>query len=427
MPDHTIVSIPYGHDTLTFNVPTANMGEILSPNQVAIAANGDAVIAHAIANPIGTPPLAELARGKRDAVIIVDDLTRPTPVERVLPLLLDRLNGAGMDDSRIKVVIALGTHRAMTDAEIRQRLGPEPVRRVRVANSHFAEQSELLDCGLAADGTHLWVDRRVMAAELRIGVGTILPHPVAGWGGGAKIIYPGVGGAETVSHYHLQQMQLTRNIFGQVDSPIRANMERWVGQLGLHFIVNVICTPQGQIYRAVAGHFMQAHRRGVQYAQEVFAVRAQQRADIVVASSYPADLDLWQAGKGMMSADLLARDGGVIILVTPCPEGIGPHPELANFVGNDDADALARRAMAGEFADPVVVAVAVTMARMRQRVRYAIVSGGLDQAICERMKMRHFATVQAAVDWALSATGQRARLSVIPYGAEIVPLAPEGS
>jgi len=155
-------------------------------------------------------------------------------------------------------------------------------------------------------------------------------------------------------------------------------------------------------------------------------VCAQQRADIVVASSYPAGLDLWQAGKGMMSADLLARDGGVTILVTPCPGGIGPHPELADFVGNDEPDALARRAMAGEFADPVVVAVAVTMARMRQRVRYAIVSAGLDQAICERMKMRHFATVHAAVDWALSLTGQRARLSVIPYGAEIVPLVPEG-
>jgi nickel-dependent lactate racemase len=260
---------------------------------------------------------------------------------------------------------------------------------------------------------------------LRIGVGTILPHPVAGWGGGAKIIYPGVGGEDTVAHYHMQQVLLTRNIFGQTGSPIRAKMEQWVEQLGLHFIVNVICTAHGEIYKAVAGHFIAAHRQGVTYAQDVFAVRVAAPADVVVASSYPADLDLWQAGKGMMSADLLARDGGIIILVTPCPEGIGPHKELAELVGNDDPDDLARRVLAGEFADPVVVAVAVTMARMRRRCRYAIVSEGIDQAMCDQMKMRRFATVQAAVDWALGETGPQARLSVIPYGAETVPLLPE--
>jgi lactate racemase len=355
-------------------------------------------------------------------VIIVDDMTRSTPVARVLPILLDRLNAAGVSDEQISIVVALGTHRPMTDAEIKQRLGPGPVTRVRVANSHFADKSELLDCGLAADGTHLWVDRHVMAGDLRIAVGSIVPHPVAGWGGGAKIIYPGVGGADTVSHYHLQQTQLTRNIFGDITSPIRARMERWVAQLGLHFIVNVVCTPHGEVYQAVAGHFIEAHRRGVEHAKDVFAVRVRQRCDIVVASSYPADLDLWQAGKGMMSADLMAKDGGTIILVTPCPEGVGPHPGLAALIGDDNPDELAARAMRGEFEDAVVVAVAVTMSRMRQRTRFAIVSDGLTAAECQIMKYRHFSTTQEAVDWALALHGAQARLSVIPYGAEVFPI-----
>lgn len=419
------VTIPYGRDTASFTVPAANLWDVLTPNAVAIPGDGDAVLAEAIANPIGSPPLNVMARGVRDAVIIVDDLTRPTPVSRVLPLVLDELNRAGLRDGQIKIVVALGTHRNMTPAEIAQRVGPAAAQRVRVANSHFADPAQLKDCGLAADGTRLWVDRQVMDAELRIAVGTILPHPVAGWGGGAKIIYPGVGGEETVSRFHMQQALLTENIFGQVSSPIRANMERWVGQLGLHFIVNVICTPHGDIYRAVAGHFVQAHRQGVRYAQEVIAVRARSKADIVVASSYPADLDFWQAGKGMMSADLLARDGAIIILATPCPEGIGPHAELADFMASDDPDDLARRTFAGEHADAVVAAASVTLARMRLRCRYAIVSHGLDAQMCARMKVRHFAALRSAVDWALAESGPAARLSVIPYGAETVPLLPE--
>jgi nickel-dependent lactate racemase len=406
-------------------VPEANLGDVLQPNPVSVPEDGDAVLARAIANPIGASPLENLVRGKRSVAIIVDDLTRPTPVDRVAPMLLNRLNAAGIADDQIQIIIALGTHRPMTDDEIVRRLGADLVRRVRVLNSHFADQADLLDCGVAEDGTHLWVDRYVMASEVRIAVGTILPHPTAGWGGGAKIIYPGVGGADTVSHFHLQQTKFTRNYFGDITSPIRAVMERWVGQLGLHFTVNVICTPEGNIYKAVSGHFVQAHRQGVEYAKEIFAVRVKQRADVVVAGSYPADLDFWQALKALMSADLLTRDGGTIVLVTPCPEGIGPHSEFAKYVGDDDPDALAARAFAGEFADPYVVAGGVTLGRMRKRVRIAIVSDGLKAAVCEEMKMRHFATVQPAVDWALTQYGKDARLSVIPYGAEIFPLAPE--
>jgi nickel-dependent lactate racemase len=416
------IEVPYGHAIASFQIPKENFGELLRPNKVSIPADAGRVVAEAIANAIGTPPLEQVARGKREAVIIADDLTRPTPVSVVVPLLLGHLNAGGISDDRIKIVVALGTHRPMTEAEVLTRFGEQVVSRVRIVNSEFSDQSKLQDCGAAADGTRLWVDRQVMAADLRIGVGTILPHPVAGWGGGGKIVYPGVGGAETVAHYHLQQTKLTRNVFGDITSPIRATMERWVGQLGLHFIVNVICTPGGEIYRAVAGHFVEAHRQGVEYAKQVFAVRAQQRAEIVVVGSYPADLDFWQASKALLSADHMTKDGGTIILVTPCPEGIGPHDELADYCGDDDPEGLAARAMAGQFADPVAVAGGVTVAQMRRRTRFAIVSDGLSAATCRRMKMDHFISVQDAVDWTLKSYGPAAHVSVITHGAEIFPM-----
>ncbi len=421
MPESTRITIPYGHAAREFEVPSHNLGDILRPNPVSAAEDEASILADALANPIGSPPLEQLAQGKRDAVIIVDDLTRPTPVKRVVPLLVDRLNTSGMPDACIKIIIALGTHRPMSTAEIQERLGEDVMRRVEIQNSHFSDPSELLDCGVSEDGVHLWVDRQVMASEIRIGVGTILPHPTAGWGGGAKIIYPGVGGEHTVSHFHLQQTRFTRNYFGDITSPVRAAMERWVGQLGLHFIVNVVCTPEGQVYKAVTGHFVKAHRQGVAYAQEVYSVPVKERADVVVVSSYPADLDFWQALKALLSADLLAKDGGTVILVTPCPEGIGPHADFAGYVGEADPDALAARASAPDFRAPYVAAGGVTLGRMRKRIRIAIVSEGLTPRVCWEMRMHHFATVQQAVDWALAAHGPRARLSVITFGAEIFP------
>jgi len=422
MSDTVSVEIPYGHATCHFRIPLENYGELLQPNAVAVPTDGARVIADAINKPIGALSLEQLARGKREAVIIADDLTRPTPVSVVVPLLLDHLNAGGIYDDHIKIVIALGTHRPMTKAEILARFGKQVVSRVRILNSEFSDKSKLMDCGVAADGTRLWVDRQVMASDLRIGVGTILPHPVAGWGGGAKIVYPGVGGAETVAHYHLQQTKLTRNFFGDISSPIRATMERWVGQLGLHFIVNVVCTSAGEIYRAAAGHFIEAHRQGVEYARQVFAVRAQRRAEIVVVGSHPADLDFWQASKALLSADHLTQDGGTIILVTPCPEGIGPHAEFADYCCDDDPEGLAARAMAGKTADPVAVAGGVTVAQMRRRTRFAIVSEGLAAEMCTRMKMKHYTSAQDAVEAALKSYRRSARVSVITHGAEIFPL-----
>ena len=163
-------------------MPAINLGDILYPNPVSFSDDGDNIIAQAIANPIGAPSLEEIVRGKRDVAIMVDDLTRPTPVGRIVPLLLDRLNAAGIADTQIKIIIALGTHRPMTEDETLKRLGVQVVNRVRVLNSNFADKSALIDCGVADDGTHLWVDRQVMASEIRIGVGMILPHPTAGWG-----------------------------------------------------------------------------------------------------------------------------------------------------------------------------------------------------------------------------------------------------
>jgi len=396
------IQLPYGSETLTFTVPERNLGEVLRPNPVELPADPDAEIARALAHPIGAEPLERLAKGKSRVLIICDDLTRPTPADRILPVLLGRLNAAGVSDYQITVMMALGTHRPMTAAEMTAKL------------LHYM--------GRGANDAPIWIDARVLEADLRIAVGTIFPHPAAGWGGGAKMIYPGVAGEETVRALHLQQGETPRNLVGDVNSPVRANIESWTERVGLDFILNVIYTPKGSIYRAVAGHYVKAHRQGVRHAREVYGVQASARADIVVSSSHPADLDMWQASKAACISELLVADGGTLILVTPCPEGMGPHPEFAEYVGARDPDALLDAIRDGSLTDPIAASGGATMARMRDRIRFALVSDGLTSDDAAAMGMAYYDSVQQALDASLESYAPTARVSVVPYGAEILPL-----
>jgi len=416
------IEIPYGSETLTFTAPERNLGEVLRPNRVELPADPDAEIAKALAHPIGAEPLDTLAQGKSRVLIICDDLTRPTPADRILPVLVNRLNDAGVSDDQIMVMMALGTHRPMTDAEMIAKLGADMLRRLTVVNSEFHDKTKLRYMGQGANDAPIWIDARVLEADSRIAVGTIFPHPAAGWGGGAKMIYPGVAGEETVRALHLQQGETPRNLVGDVNSPVRASIESWTERVGLDFILNLIYTPKGSIYRAVAGHYVKAHRQGVRHAREVYGVRASARADIVVSSSHPADLDMWQASKAACISELLVADGGTLILVTPCPEGMGPHPEFAEYIGTRDPEALLDAVRDGSIPDPIAASGGATMARMRDRIQFALVSDGLTRDDAAAMGMAYYDSVQQALDACLRKYGPSARVSVVPYGAEILPL-----
>jgi nickel-dependent lactate racemase len=261
-----------------------------------------------------------------------------------------------------------------------------------------------------------------MSADIRIGIGSIVPHPAVGWSGGGKIIYPGVAGENTVAQFHLQHGKAGWNMFGADECPVRLNMEAWVDTVGLHFIVNIVGSPDGRIYRAVAGNYVKAQRAGVVYAKELYGIRIPQRADVVIASSYPSDDDFWQASKAILPGDLLAKDGGTVIIVTPCPEGVGPHPRYMEYIGNKDVDALLKQAEEGGDHDLVALPVAATVARIQQRIRLAIVSTGLKAADARLADMDHYSTLDQALHAALQRAGQHAQVAVLPYGAEIVPL-----
>jgi nickel-dependent lactate racemase len=237
------VALPHGSSIRRFTVPAANLRQILRPNP------GDAppgperkLIREALENPIGSPRLEEIVKPSDTVTVIVDDITRPTPASPIVSEVLDRLQAVGVPMRNVTIVIALGTHRAMRDEEIARRLDTSIRSRVRVVNHDFRDPTKLLQVGTSADGIPVWINRSVVEADVRIGVGSIVPHCVAGWSGGGKIIYPGVAGEQTVDGFHGEFGTNLDNRIGNIDAPVRKEIERLVRYVGLEFIVNVILT-----------------------------------------------------------------------------------------------------------------------------------------------------------------------------------------
>lgn len=418
-----LVKLPYGSKKIEFNIPDKNFCEILWANKVKLPKDIDLEIKQAIENPIGTGKLEEIMNPGKRVNIICDDITRPTPCDKILPILIKKLNRIGIRGEDIKIIMALGSHRYMTEDEMIKKVGKEIYKNYKVVNSEFKREEDLLDLGKAPDGVEIFASKVAMDCDIRIGIGNIVPHPAVGWSGGGKIIYPGITGEKTVVQFHIQQGLSDDNLYGMDECPVRLNMESWVNKVGLHFIINTILTPDFKIYRVLAGDYIKAHRKGVEYAKEIYSRSIKQKVDIVIVSSHPVDIDLWQSTKGYLCGEHgLKAEGGTIILVSPNFEGIGPHPEYIEHIGNDDADQLLIRFLKGEHIEGDIIALSVgaCVSKLRQRRDLVIVSDGITKGEAEICKIKHYAKrdIQKAVDDSI-ARYNNPSVSVITHGGEM--------
>ncbi|NLV58997.1 MAG: nickel-dependent lactate racemase [Clostridiales bacterium] len=421
--------IRYGHQELSFQIPQGCRFAAIHPKPVSAAPDAQAEIRRALDQEIGAS-LASLASPGKRVCIICDDISRPTPVSTIVPLLLHRLTTLGVQKEAIYFVLALGSHRRMTHQEVEHKLGAEIAGDFAVYQSSFADPSELLDLGHTEDGAVIEVYRRVMDSDVRIGIGNIVPHNTLGWSGGSKILFPGVTSEETVSKFHMRAMMpRDERIFGNVNNSVRRDVETWTEKIGLHYIINTVLTGEQALYRAVAGHHVLAHRQGVEYARDVFSVPAPYAADIVLVDSYPSDCDFWQGTKGFNAADVVVRDGGSAILVSPFYEGVGPHPEYPVMVGRDDASSLldaliARGPSAAPGMDPLAVAVGALISRMRQRFDMYVYSDGVEDALLESARIRRTRDLGQTLAELNERYGGHADVLLIHSGAEVVPELP---
>lgn len=417
------VSIPYGNAAkAVFEIPDKNYYGMLEPAPVMPSADPVREIENAIDCPIGCSSLKDIVKFDRRVNIICDDISRPTPVHLILPVLIRRLKEIGVSDGNIKIVMALGSHRYMTEDEMRQRVGDNIYKKYRVVNSEFKKEENLIDLGTTPDGVEIYASKEAMDCEIRIGIGNIVPHPVMGWSGGGKILFPGVTGEKTVVQFHMKGGMANFNMFGMEDCPIRLCMEDWVDTVGLHFIINTVLTPKLGIYKVVAGHYVYAQRQGVKYAKIALGCKIEKKVDIVVSSSFPSDLDFWQSPKGLYSAEHALKDKtGTIILVSPNYEGVGPHREYLKFFGMDNPEVELCRLYHGEHfeGDPLALAAGTGMSKMRQRLNIVMVTDGITKEETDLCKIKHYSfnLLQQAIDDAM-AKYENPSVAVVNHGGE---------
>jgi nickel-dependent lactate racemase len=297
----------------------------------------DEQLRRALQQPLGTGPLRQMARGRERVVILFDDLTRPAPTWKILPLVLEELRAAGIADDQIRFVAAYANHAAMCLEDFAKKLGQEVVRRFRVYNHNPYEH--LVDLGKTTRGTPVLINREVMACDLKIGVGGLIPHLGAGFGGGAKLVVPGVAGMASADHNHRviggiggDRSVQTKSRLGTIeDNEVRADIEEAVQKVGLDLKVDLLVNNRREIVGVFAGDFISQHRAGVEQAKRLYATRMAAGCDVVVTNAYPIEN---QVIKGTWPANPSLREGGHAVVVVQSVEGQALH-YLAGRFGTD--------------------------------------------------------------------------------------------
>lgn len=411
--------------TCSVSLPDEWIGEVIEPRPVTIVDEAVTAIKAALTHPLGSAPLTELVGPDRRVAILVDDYTRKTPIDLMLPPVLEALRAARIPDKNIRIVIALGTHRPMTDVELAHKLGAEIAHKYSVINVPSTLDDEFVYLGTVSNGLPAYIHRAVADADVRIGLGMITPHLDAGFSGGMKIVLPGVCGTRTVDAFHRQSAFIEQNQLGQIDAPLRGVLEQFVSErVPLTFIVNAIITPDGQLYACVAGHPLLAHRAGVKHALAVFSAPAKRRYPIVVANCYPYDIDLWQSIKGIWAGDLITDDGGTLIAVTAAPEGNSTYPLVPGYIGRD-ADEVKREIETGTALDDKQAATGVLFRTLMRRIRLVLVSEGLTAADARTMGIDYYPSVDTAVAAEIDRLpiGTRAgAIGLVPQAGIVLPV-----
>lgn len=416
------ITLPYGHEKVQFSIPDKNYIGMMDPEFVPAIENLENGIIHAIDNPIQSRKLEEIVVPGKRIAIIVDDGSRPTPISTILPIVLERIRGAGAKKEDITIVAALGSHRYMSEEELCERVGEDIYREYAVVNSEFRKPEGLVYVSDTPEGAPILATKTVMDSDIHIGIGCLVPHPVMGWGGGGKILYPGIAGEKTVAYFHLKASLIDENMFGMETTPIRNMMETWVDSIGLDFIVNVVLNTKLQIVDVVAGHYVHAHREGVRRGKRIAGYKVVEKADIMIVSSHPADQDFWQSPKALYAAEagLKGARGNTMVLVSPNYEGIGPHKEYPEFMGRDDGDAIVEACIRGaELGDPLAIAVGNSMSKLRRRRRLIIVSDGVteEEMRCCGCEHKPISALQELID-DLIRENPECRIAAMSNGAE---------
>ncbi len=418
-------TLDYGRKGLDIELPADRVVGPLEIQDVAPLADPEQAVEAMLASPIGSPPLAEIARGKRTACILVCDITRPVPNPTILRPLLKVLLESGLKRENILILIATGLHRPSTEAERLEMLGEEIAASYRVEDHHGTHLEEHTFLGKTPRGVPAWIDTRYVQADLKITTGLIEPHLMAGYSGGRKLICPGIAALETVKIWHGPQFLEHPNADCGIleGNPVHEENTLIARMAGCDFIVNVTMDKDRKVTSVVAGDMEQAFLEGVRFVERVVKAPVREPVDVVVTSSagYPLDTTFYQAVKGLTGCLPIVKQGGTIILAASLSEGIG-SPEFASlFQDNPSLDLFMERILGKDYfvLDQWQLE---ELAKVRRKVKVKLVSDGLSADVLSGLFVEPAPSVEAAVQETLAEYGPDAKIAVIPKGPYVLPV-----
>jgi len=406
----------YGRGVQVIEVPDRNLLAVLQSNPIAHERRGEDAVRWALANPIGAPLLRQKVQKGQKIAIVTSDISRPLPSYEVLPAVLDELYAGGAKPEDITVVLALGSHRKHTEEEKRKLVGDRCYTEVSCIDSDVNDCGRL---GVTSAGTPVDITRTVAEADVRICLGNIEFHYFAGYSGGAKAIMPGVSTPAAIQQNH-RMMVSPDACAGQLEgNPVRADIEEAGAICGIDYIVNVVLDEHKKIVYAVAGDVTAAHRVGCAYLDKMYRKKLPQRADIVLVSQggAPKDANLYQVQKALDNAKHAVRDGGTIILIGACPEGLGSKTFERWLRAAPTAHSMVEE-IGRNFELGGHKAAAIGM--VLDRARIDLISE-MDDDFVRSIFLNPQPTAQAAFDAAMETYGEDATVIAMPYGGATLP------
>ncbi|MEL1135726.1 nickel-dependent lactate racemase [Desulfitobacterium sp. THU1] len=416
------IRLPYGTSYLETTIPDDRLAGILTLDNYAPEKDPLALVQDALATPIESPTLQELARKAKKIVVVTSDHTRPLPSKQTLPFILKNIR-EGNPSAEITILIATGLHRAPTDQEMVDKFGAEIVAQEKFVIHKADDYSTLLRLENLPSGAPFWVNRLAVEADLLLAEGFIEPHFFAGYSGGRKSIMPGISGRETIlinhsagfiDHPKTQSGTIQGNIFHR-------DMEDAARQAGLKFILNVTLDEEKNIIGAFAGHPEKAFAHGVQFTEKLTKLTSK-RAEIVLTSNggYPLDQNLYQAVKSMRTAEYVAKKGGVIITAASCIDGIGGDTFHRMLLNPGGARAILEDIRATE---PTATDLDQWQVQILVRIlldyKVIVVTEGVKPHDLQAMGLDCATTLDEALAKAYDYTHPEADIIVIPNGAGV--------
>ncbi len=418
----------YEGGKMEFSLPPAwNVLTCQDCSAVAVVDDVAKEIARALDNPIGSPRIEDLAKPGMDVVVLFDDVQRPTPAYLAFPPILDRLNKAGIPDERISAVCAMGTHPQLSPEQLEKKVGKEVFQRLagRIFN-HDCRSPENILVGRTTRGTTVELNKHVAQADLILGIGECMPHPYSGFGGGCKIIMPGVSSYRAVGEHHYTWMRHRNSKLNLLaGNPFYEDLAE-VGRMSrLAFKLDFIIDEKQQVIRVFAGDPVEEHRKASEYAASLYMIPLPKRPDVVITSAAPLEIGV-NAMKALLNASFAVRTGGTIIWVAS-QKNAGPiMPLVEQMATTETANEYHRRLLRGDIPDHLknfgisFIMMVVIFKELSEKFTVIHVPEALTKA---QVAMMNF-TYASSLHEAISMTHQKfaaADVAIFPSGGASIP------